>query len=371
MKTNIPSSATLLLFMAGQLMAVSQETNTPSPAATSVAAPAGGVAATPAEAPTAAPATTPAAQDSVLARLAARRAADAAGTAVADTTAAPAGGVAAVPVPGGAAIPAPVASAAIPVSPPGFADFQIIAHRNIFDPNRRPYVEGVPYAPAPRVSRVYMFSFRSASEKLGKGCTAFFTGDGVPPSGELNVGDPINGYIIKDITIDKVTKLSKVTLADTKSTNVWVLNESWGLTRQDGGAWTSKYAPTTYPAFARAEPIQTQPVDYSAQFNTQPQFFAAPQPFIAYDPSTGITDTTGLGNNLNGGGRQRRGNRGGGNNGGGFGNNPGGGRFGNNTDGGGGFGNTGGGFAAPAATAAPVDPAVLARLAARRAQENQ
>jgi hypothetical protein len=230
----------------------------------------------------------------------------------------------------------------------GFAAFQLIVRRNIFDPTRRPYVNNY-QAPITRTrpSVPQIFSFRGASEKIGMGYTAFFSGFGIPPSQEVSVNDVINGYKVVKIT------LHSVTLADTKTTNMITLNEQGGMSRVDGGPWKWTVVPTVYTA-AYIPPAEAQP-----EFS-QPQTFEPPQPFNGRnftftqpDDGSGVVDFTGG----QGGGRRGR-NRGG---------------NGNNNFGGAAGGNFGaggfGGDATPAAPAAPADPAVLQRLAARRAAE--
>jgi uncharacterized membrane protein YgcG len=160
-----------------------------------------------------------------------------------------------------------------------------------------------------------------------------------------DVGDPINGFLIAEITTNAVT------LTDPQSTNNQkiVLKPETGLSRADGGPWAVKYMTTVYPTAVRSSTETTASVQYvqtPVADNTQGNDFTG----------------GGYGNqDNNGNGFGRRGRRGGG------------GGFGGNGGGFGGFGGTGGftTVTTPAAPAAPVDPAVLARLQARRAQENQ
>ena len=92
--------------------------------------------------------------------------------------------------------------------------FQIIVHRNIFDPNRVGDVEEIARntgvaTPQPVVES---FTLRGIAEKVGKGYQAFFVGDGVPQTYPVTrvINDKIGDWVIKDITI------SNVTLVDTK-----------------------------------------------------------------------------------------------------------------------------------------------------------
>jgi len=259
--------------------------------------------------------------------------------------------VAAASAPGAAPAPAAGAAAtseagAAAGSPPSLALFDVIWQRNIFDPRRQPYRgNGFTNTPRPVPRNVESFKYCGPGIKVGKGIDALFTGDGVSVSGVYDVGDPINGFLIAEITTNAVT------LTDPQSTNNQkiVLKPETGLSRADGGPWAVKYMTTVYPTAVRSSTETTASVQYvqtPVADNTQGNDFTG----------------GGYGNqDNNGNGFGRRGRRGGG------------GGFGGNGGGFGGFGGTGGftTVTTPAAPAAPVDPAVLARLQARRAQENQ
>jgi hypothetical protein len=144
-------------------------------------------------------------------------------------------------------VASPATSSNLP--PTAVASFQIITQRNIFDP-RRTRDRGNETYQRVRPPRIETFSFRGTALKIGKDYyDAFFDGDGAPRSGVLNVNDTINGYKIKAITNDSVT------LATTKGTNqeVVVVKAEWGLTRTDGGEWKMAFNPAPHTTGARAQ----------------------------------------------------------------------------------------------------------------------
>jgi hypothetical protein len=132
----------------------------------------------------------------------------------------------------------PVAQAQEATNQDGMARFQLILQRNIFDSERG---NRAPVSAPRRLPRVEMFSFRGAAEKTGMGYDAFFTGDGAPASGKLEVNDSINGFKVLEIA------LSEVKLLDANQ-KVVVLPVESGLSREDGGSWTKVLAPTVYRA---------------------------------------------------------------------------------------------------------------------------
>jgi len=233
---------------------------------------------------------------------------------------------------------------------------QNITQKNIFDPRRQPWAGERP--PVRQVAKENVY-YSGATEKIGKGFLATFEGNGVPsyPPSRC-VGDTINGFKIKDIT------LTNVTVIDTKSTNnaeqVWNIpgaGGQQGVTRDDNGPWKPAYYTPEYATYSRQRQADAGP--------PAPNQFPMTQPMMADTGPVAFTfgDTSGQDNSQ--GYNQRNRNR---NNGGG------GGRGGR---GGGGFGGFGGGnanFAPPAPPPdpnAPIDPAVLARLRAQRAAEGQ
>jgi uncharacterized membrane protein YgcG len=328
MKTPSLTCAALFLCMTGGLTAATDGTNTATPAAP-----------TPTLAPMPAPVAPPPGESPVPKPV------------TAPVPAAPP--LAAVPPADAVAPIAPtalaVASPANATGTPSFASFRILISRNIFNPNRtgpagieQNFIRGP-------LARVTTFSFRGAAFKVGKGYDGFFSGDGAPESETLNTNDMINGLKITDLKVDQAT------LVDTVSTNheVYHLEPTEGLTRQNGGPWATAYVSTIYSAVAAAAAAAPSAPDPGVvQFTYQ-------QP-VAMDDNSG-QDGTDLGGGL---GRVRRGRGGRGGRGGGFGGNG----FGGNGFGGGGADVT------PAAPPVTVDAAAAAaaeaRLRARRAQEN-
>jgi hypothetical protein len=227
---------------------------------------------------------------------------------------------------------------------------QMVWQRNVFDPAR------VPYSPRrytqPPV--IEAFSLRGISEIVGKGMVALFGGDGVPSYPPTRVvGDLLGGDSGRQFEITAIT-LSNVTLIDTKFTSrpggssaagtitspEFVLNLDEGLTRTDDGPWTTNTYIPVYPTF-----VARTPLDAATSFNTPMPFFSGPVSLPApRNPRVPPNGVSPPGGPLPG----RRNPRG-----------PGG---------------RGGvpGFAAPAAVATPAaapDPIVLARLQAQRSAQ--
>jgi hypothetical protein len=195
----------------------------------------------------------------------------------------------------------------------GASQFQIILQRNIFDPNR-----GRAEPNRERQPHIETFSFRGAAEKLGKGFDAFFTGDGAPASGTVAVNDEINGFKVQGI------KLSEVKLMATNH-EVVVLQDQTGMTRHDGGPWIKVFVPAFYGS--------------SAQTRTSAGNDNGPY-------SSSLTAATDDNAGANGGGPSRNS---------------------GSYDTGGGVPTTQADIPVPPA---PINPALLARMQARRAQEN-
>lgn len=105
-------------------------------------------------------------------------------------------------------------------------------------------IGGAPKPNRERPPHVETFSFRGAAEKLGKGFDAFFTGDGVPASGKVAVNDEINGFKVLEI------ELSEVKLIDSNH-EVVILQDQTGMTRRDGGRWIKVVVPATYSSGAQ------------------------------------------------------------------------------------------------------------------------
>ena len=231
-------------------------------------------------------------------------------------------------------------------------NLQIIPRRNIFDPNRVVW-SPTPVRPPPGpIVRVETFICTGTARKIGKGYLAMFNGAGVPdyPT-ELSIGAILNGFKIKDITDETVV----LTDTNTASTNAdFVLNVTQGLTRSDGGPWKLAYQDPVYATVTRARSLN----DVTAAPTFQAPQFLAPT-IINQDNSDQTDQGFGVGG-LTGrtGRRGRNGGAGGGRRGGGGGGGFGGGTLFNQTP-------------ADTTPAAPPDPAVLARLQARRAAEGQ
>ena len=251
--------------------------------------------------------------------------------------------------------------------PGSLASLQIITQKNIFNPNRLPWS---PNRLPPRQAVIETFTFRGGSEKIGMGSVAFFEGDGVPTFPPYRcVGTTVNGFKIKAITD------TNVILTDTMSTNsadiVFTapgMGGQQGLTRSDGGKWNPAYYTPSYDNFGA--PRQQRPDVTMAgptQFTPPPTMMVFPNQGImitdpSQDPSQTYGSNPGRTRGARGGGGGGRGGRGGGGNGG----------FGGGAAGGFGGGGNNGAFAPPSPPPdpnAPIDPAVLARLRAARAQE--
>jgi hypothetical protein len=94
------------------------------------------------------------------------------------------------------------AEQAEPSATADFSAFQIIAQRNIFDPDRYPHASGVPQRhstsrAAPSFSLVGTMSYR-------KGMFAFFDGTSSDYRKALSEGGTIAGYTVTKITLDGV-----------------------------------------------------------------------------------------------------------------------------------------------------------------------
>jgi hypothetical protein len=137
--------------------------------------------------------------------------------------------------PDGAAVEAP--------NPEGLGQFQIMLHRNIFDQTRvsgptNRAAAATPRQPA-RQPRIETFSFRGAAETVGKGFDAFFTGDGAPTTRTVVVNDEINGFKVQSISLDEVKLMNT-------NEEVITLTDQTGMTRRDGGQWIKVSVPATY-----------------------------------------------------------------------------------------------------------------------------
>jgi uncharacterized membrane protein YgcG len=249
-------------------------------------------------------------------------------------------------------------------SPGNLASLQIIFQKNIFDPNRQPWVPGGPVRPP---ARVETWGVRGTSCMGSNGWVADFEGDGVPSYPPFrSVGQLVNGFKIKDITFSNVTLID--TKATTNAEQVWDVpgygKGQQGVSRNDGGPWKPAYYTVEY-AMPNRGPRQADNGMGGPQFPPVPTMMADNNP-AAFNFGGNAQDDNSGGF---GGGRNRQ--RGGGGPGGGRGGRqPGGGGFGG-FGGGGGGGNANASFAPPTVVDpnAPIDPAVLQRLQQRRQQE--
>jgi hypothetical protein len=111
-----------------------------------------------------------------------------------------------------------------------WSSFEPIAQKNIFDPTRsgRAGSRG-----RPRAAAVRTFTFRGSD-----GYVAFFTGEGTPRKGYVKVGDLINGFKVRQIT------LHFVKLAEPNG-NIVELKEDNTMRREEDGPWTKSDQPAT------------------------------------------------------------------------------------------------------------------------------
>ena len=82
------------------------------------------------------------------------------------------------------------------VAAPARISLQTLMQKNIFDPTRSGRVRP---GGRPRAAVVRTFTFRGSD-----GYVAFFTGEGTPRKGYVKVGDLINGFKVRQITLDFV-----------------------------------------------------------------------------------------------------------------------------------------------------------------------
>ncbi len=115
--------------------------------------------------------------------------------------------------------------------------FESIAQKNIFDPTRSGRAGG---RSRPRAAVVRTFTFRGSD-----GYVAFFTGEGTPGKGYVKIGDLINGFKVRQIT------LHFVKLAEPNG-NIVELKEDNTMRREEDGPWTKSDQPAP-PAIAATE----------------------------------------------------------------------------------------------------------------------
>ena len=109
-----------------------------------------------------------------------------------------------------------------------WSSFESIAQKNIFDPTRSGRAGG---GNKPRAALVRTFTFRGSD-----GYAAFFTGEGTPRKGYVKVGDLINGFKVRQIS------LHFVKLAEPNG-NIVELKEDNTMRREEDGPWTKSDQP--------------------------------------------------------------------------------------------------------------------------------
>ena len=114
------------------------------------------------------------------------------------------------------------------VADPPRISLQTLMQKNIFDPTRSGRARS-----RPRAAAVRTFTFRGSD-----GYVAFFTGEGTPKKGYVKVGDLINGFKVRQIT------LHFVKLAEPNG-NIVQLKEDNTMRREEDGPWTKSDQPET------------------------------------------------------------------------------------------------------------------------------
>jgi hypothetical protein len=137
---------------------------------------------------------------------------------------------------GAAALLAAAFSAtAQPTNATDFASFQVIAQRNIFDPNRVPHSRPSSSRDSERVADSFSLVGTMIYEK---GSFAFFDGTGPDFRKVLEQGGDIAGFKITALAAKSVTLLS--------GTNETVLQVGSQLRRDDDGHWAASAEPASY-----------------------------------------------------------------------------------------------------------------------------
>jgi hypothetical protein len=126
-------------------------------------------------------------------------------------------------------------AAAQPTNTTDFASFQVIAQRNIFDPNRVPHSHPNPSRALERVIDSFSLVGTMSYEK---GSFAFFDGTSPDFRKVLEQGGDIAGFKITALAPKSVTLLS--------GTNETVLQVGSQLRRDDEGHWAASTEPASY-----------------------------------------------------------------------------------------------------------------------------
>jgi len=132
---------------------------------------------------------------------------------------------------------------------PDFSTFNIIAQRNIFDPNRHPGIVRDPQVRTVRSEHITLVGVMSYE----KGTFAFFDGDGSEYQKALQQAGTIAGYTVTDIRPDSVKLLAG-------TNGVVELKVGMQLRREEGGPWHVSAAPETY---ASTSPMAPRPAGNS------------------------------------------------------------------------------------------------------------
>lgn len=139
--------------------------------------------------------------------------------------------------------------------PASWTNFQSIAQKNVFDPTRAGIAS---YTHARREPVIHSFTYRG-----GDGYAALFTGEGTSSKGYFRVGDTIDGFTIRKITLNNGVKLTD------PSGNIEELQIDESMRRVDEGPWSkSEEAAPDTPSAASSSPPSS--VDNSSAPATSP-----------------------------------------------------------------------------------------------------
>ena len=133
---------------------------------------------------------------------------------------------------------APKTSATPNGSNPGFEPFQIIAERNIFNPNRVGRTRNVAEEKPPRFDEISLVGTLQSD----RGVMAFFNSPDPAFSKALREGETIADFKIKNIAADRVELL--------QGEKTLTLRVTEQLRRPEGGEWSVRASPTTAAAAA-------------------------------------------------------------------------------------------------------------------------
>jgi hypothetical protein len=117
--------------------------------------------------------------------------------------------------------------------------FKSIAQKNIFDPTRSGR-GGIRNRPRPAIVR--SFTFRGTIDDI-----ALFTGEGTPAKGYVKVGDLINGFTVRQITLRSV----KLTVPNG---TILTLDTDDSMRQEENGPWTKSDQFTPAPVAVTETP---------------------------------------------------------------------------------------------------------------------